>query len=574
VHRDVKPGNILVDGAEGKPAYAYLSDFGLTKGASSTTGITVSGQFLGTLDYCAPEQITGQRADGRSDQYALACVAFTVLTGTVPFERPDSVATLFAHVNDPVPAVSALRAGIPPATDAVLTRAMAKDPAQRFLSCGEFAESLRAALAVADEPVRSSVPGHASPEPLSAPAVGDRTVAAVASHSPAADGDSASRTVTATAPEIPAAAAGGPPTPGRARIGSRRRKIAFIASAAACVLAVAGTVTALTLAHSNLPTGPATLAATFTLPGNDSAVSAWFSADGNDVGIGSSAHIYILDTHSHRYIKTLTLPNGEQSVIGAAFSADDKTLTTLDFNGIAYRWDLSTGNRVTVNPVPAVPTPALSGDGSTLATEDSGHDGINLWDVTTGAHISQLTDPDAAPVAAYGITLDEDGHTAAVDSTNGMVYVWNTETQKVIATLRYAYFANAAANLYGPVLSPDGKTVEISDTNRFGLIRGSPALWSVATGANITPDDPRWQDDGFAFFSGDGQFCATDLYRADVKDDETVDLWDIATRTLLVSVGSSSRNAGPIWAFGPGGRELLTSKQTGDAKHFSLWDIA
>jgi serine/threonine protein kinase len=153
VHRDVKPANILIDAPAGRAVHAFLSDFGLSKGASSaagqTAGLTATGQFLGTPDYCAPEQIRGGPMDGRLDQYALACVAFVLLTGTLPYRRGDAMATLFAHVNDPIPAPSRSRAGLSPAIDAVLARGMAKAPADRFGSCGEFAAALRAALAPA-----------------------------------------------------------------------------------------------------------------------------------------------------------------------------------------------------------------------------------------------------------------------------------------------------------------------------------------------------------------------------------------------------------------------------------------
>jgi len=185
VHRDVKPANILIDATPGRPAHAFLSDFGLTKGASSATGLTATGQFLGTPDYCAPEQIRGGPMDGRLDQYALACVAFVLLTGTLPYRRGDTMATLFAHVHDPVPVASRSRAGLSPAIDAVLARGMAKAPADRFASCGELASALRAALAPATllatptpTPTLTSTqtsaptwPGPASAPPPARPAV-------------------------------------------------------------------------------------------------------------------------------------------------------------------------------------------------------------------------------------------------------------------------------------------------------------------------------------------------------------------------------------------------------------------
>jgi serine/threonine-protein kinase len=153
VHRDVKPGNVLVDSVAGRGEHAYLSDFGLSKPSMAASGLTATGTFLGTPDYCAPEQIKGLPTDGRADQYSLACMAFALLTGNLPFRRPETMATLFAQLNDPVPPLAKYRAGLPPGTDAVLTRALAKEPADRYARCGEFAAALRGALAGADRPL-------------------------------------------------------------------------------------------------------------------------------------------------------------------------------------------------------------------------------------------------------------------------------------------------------------------------------------------------------------------------------------------------------------------------------------
>jgi serine/threonine protein kinase len=148
VHRDVKPGNILVESAPGREPHAYLSDFGLSKSSlSATSGLSVTGQFLGTPEYCPPEQIRGGAVDGRTDQYALACVAFVLLTGVPPFHRPDTIAIMFAQLNDPVPSVTALRPSLPAAVGYVLERALSKSPADRYPTCGEFAAALRGALA-------------------------------------------------------------------------------------------------------------------------------------------------------------------------------------------------------------------------------------------------------------------------------------------------------------------------------------------------------------------------------------------------------------------------------------------
>ena len=91
IHRDVKPANMLLAGEIGAD-HVYLSDFGLSKQSLSPSGLTSTGQFMGTLDYVAPEQIESKQVDGRADQYALACATMEMLTGTPPFRREDNVA--------------------------------------------------------------------------------------------------------------------------------------------------------------------------------------------------------------------------------------------------------------------------------------------------------------------------------------------------------------------------------------------------------------------------------------------------------------------------------------------------
>jgi serine/threonine-protein kinase len=140
VHRDVKPANVLLDAAD----HVYLTDFGLTRLAGSDTRITETGQWLGTVDFASPEQLEGQRCDARSDVYALGCVLFHALTGRPPFVKGTVPATINAVVHETPPRPSAL--GAPRAFDRVLARALAKHPADRFPSAGDFG---RAALAAA-----------------------------------------------------------------------------------------------------------------------------------------------------------------------------------------------------------------------------------------------------------------------------------------------------------------------------------------------------------------------------------------------------------------------------------------
>jgi DNA-binding beta-propeller fold protein YncE len=151
VHRDVKPGNMLRDATSGRaqPDHVYLSDFGLSKHALGTSAaLTSAGQFLGTLNYVAPEQIEGRPVDGRTDEYALACSAFEMLAGEPPFRRNESLAIMWAQLSSAPPSVSGTRPGLPAAADGVMNKALAKAPDDRYATCLEFADALRRACGV------------------------------------------------------------------------------------------------------------------------------------------------------------------------------------------------------------------------------------------------------------------------------------------------------------------------------------------------------------------------------------------------------------------------------------------
>jgi serine/threonine protein kinase len=147
VHRDVKPGNMLIGTmtGSGQPDHLYLSDFGLSKQRMSSASLTLTGQFFGTLDYMAPEQVEGHHVDGRADLYALACTAFEMLTGQPPFRRDQDFAVLWAQLSAPVPSLTAVRPDLPPAVDQVIATALSKSPDDRYQTCTAFAKALRAA---------------------------------------------------------------------------------------------------------------------------------------------------------------------------------------------------------------------------------------------------------------------------------------------------------------------------------------------------------------------------------------------------------------------------------------------
>ena len=145
VHRDVKPGNILLAPTPAGQK-AYLGDFGLTRASESVSDITQTGTFLGSIDYAAPEQWKNEKLDARTDLYALACVLYECLTGTVPFERDGQVAIMYAHMFDDPPKPSTHNTLIPPAVDEVIARALSKSADERYPSCESFMNEVEIAF--------------------------------------------------------------------------------------------------------------------------------------------------------------------------------------------------------------------------------------------------------------------------------------------------------------------------------------------------------------------------------------------------------------------------------------------
>jgi Protein kinase domain len=145
IHRDVKPANVLLSGDPGSE-HAYITDFGVARNIATESGLTQTGRFVGTLDYVAPEQISGKSIDARVDVYALGCLLFKLLTGEVPFPREGEAARLYAHLNDPPPAPSLYATAVPMALDDVVVRAMSKSPDDRYPSAGDLGRAAEAAL--------------------------------------------------------------------------------------------------------------------------------------------------------------------------------------------------------------------------------------------------------------------------------------------------------------------------------------------------------------------------------------------------------------------------------------------
>lgn len=157
VHRDIKPDNILLDRDSGR---AVLTDFGIARDAADASKLTMVGNVLGSVHYMSPEQVTGDEVDGRSDLYALGCVAYHMLSGSPPFDGP-AQSILVAHVTRPSPELSTVVPLLPVSLSAVVNRCLAKDPAQRYANADALAAALDAALQ--DAEVQEQVAADAAP---------------------------------------------------------------------------------------------------------------------------------------------------------------------------------------------------------------------------------------------------------------------------------------------------------------------------------------------------------------------------------------------------------------------------
>jgi serine/threonine-protein kinase len=165
IHRDLKPSNVLLEtgrGADGAD-HAYLADFGLTKSVAVASELTQAGLYLGTPNYSAPEQIEGRTVDSRADVYALGCMLFECLTGSVPFPRENEMAAIAAHLTESPPSASARRPGLPAGLDAVLARALAKSPDARYSTAPELIAAARGVVRAANAASTVALPPAESP---------------------------------------------------------------------------------------------------------------------------------------------------------------------------------------------------------------------------------------------------------------------------------------------------------------------------------------------------------------------------------------------------------------------------
>jgi hypothetical protein len=542
VHRDVKPGNMLVDAGPGRADHVYLSDFGLSKKTlAASVGLTGAGQFLGTLDYVAPEQIQGRPADGRTDQYGLACTAYELLTGAPPFQREEATAVIYAHLADPPPPVTARRAGLPPGLDQVLARALAKVPADRYSSCQEFADALLQALGAA--PPRSvlptaDVPAPAPPYPATeAMPVGDWRVPSVGAAAGTASAAYAEAGMATHDVRVPAQSAGAgtagsavqaPQAPADPAVG----RTASGPGAYPATTASPGP-SAQDDDQRMVASGPAPRQATPQPPA--AALAAATRPAGRSVSLAP------------RKRSRVWLLVGAAVVIAAGVA-----VVVVSLSGSRLPAAMTSPTAALTDPHGASVGSVAFGPGRILAAGDA-NGSTYLWDTATGKLTATLTDPEGQGVDS--VAFGPGGTTLAAGADNGSTYLWNTATGKLTATLTDPGSKGVGSVAFGPAT-----TLAAGDAN------GSTYLWDTATGKlTATFTDPEGQGvDSVAFGPGGTTLAAG-------ADNGSTYLWNTATGEITAILTDPGEQRVYSVAFGPGGTTLAAGDWQGSTY---LWNLA
>jgi serine/threonine protein kinase len=604
VHRDVKPANILLDIRQGRPDHVYLSDFGLSKSAFGVSGITATGQFLGTPSYIAPEQIDNKTIDGRADQYSLAATAFELLSGTPPFRGDQPMAVVYAHLSEPPPALTSRRPDLPRAVDAVFARALAKNPADRFGSCQEFAEEMRRALGIARYDARTGLARTAHPPhpPTEAVVIPAEVAGSQEPQRPAPGSDRGGRGAERSPTEVVWAAPQPTPQPTpvfpfptptptptspfrpsyQAPPRRRRGRAAAIVAALIVVLGGAGAAVYLSGGHGHgrqtprvAKSGKHSVRKLLVLGGGSRqnvVEGVAFSPDSRTLAIATVGATFLVDVASGHRLGSLTDPEAIE-VKAVAFSADGSQLATADKNGRVYLWDVA-GGAVPSQPTSTLPDPAgssvfavaYSPRGNMLATGDAS--GVTyLWHVGSGAASSSpyghVTDPSGA--AVQGVAFNPHGEILATGDASGHTYLWTVGSGAVPVSPTATLIVAASKGVQAVTIGPHGHDVVTGDANGATYVwRTSTVGLSTTPKATLTDPGPVGQFGVVSVaFSPNGRTLATAGYTGQTY------LWHVAgsniARIATLTEPGIAGQGGDVQAaqFSPDGKGLATGDTNG-----------
>jgi serine/threonine protein kinase len=575
VHRDVKPANILVDTSPGHQEHPYLSDFGLAKGAASSNGLTGTGQFIGTPDYAAPEQISGKRALPQTDQYALACVAYTILTGRPLFGRNEPMATLWAHVQEQPPLLTASRPDLDAAGDKVLARALAKAPEDRYPTCSHFVAALSAALG-ADIASGSIYPGavRTSRPGLRAPSNGKPTrPAALSRHSasvsavrdaPARPDSQTGAQRTITRPGVLGADGATAPPDGRPAGRRRTRRIGIAATAG---VAVAGVIAAAFMVANHpgpdkhAATSPLTLAAVLPPTEESATITAAFKPDGTLITADMTGSAYAWNVAARHVMQLVQEQPSSSGFVtlssdGALFAAASGASGQLNI------WDTATGGKIAsvaskTYSVMSYPDPDLLSSTGVLATFDqaAAPKTAAVWNLRTGKKLALLNSPGGH--AFTSIAVSADGSTVATSEGNGVTYLWSLSPTPIP---RLRLDSPDGAHIYGSAFSANGSRLITSDN------KGTAYVWDTASGRPIsTLSIPKHELD-IVVLSPDGRFAAGDSF-----ENNAINVWNATTGKLIAAVTDPEGHGATALTFNTGDTELAVTDTNANV---NVWKIS
>ncbi|MGW4246028.1 WD40 repeat domain-containing serine/threonine protein kinase [Nocardia sp. NPDC004722] len=534
LHRDVKPANLMIELDPRHGERAVLTDFGIARALDDTATMSV---VAATLAYAAPERFADRPADHRSDIYSLGCTLFELLTGTPPFPRASQAAVIAAHLNDPPPVPSRARPGLPTSLDAVIAKALAKNPVDRYPSCTALAEA-------STEAITATVPIDSPPATISAGPAGTRDRASAESERTAID---------VAIPEARRSVA---------RPITRRRMV--IGGSAALVLGVAGYLGTTRLRSPEpvaVPDGRLT-----GLAGGAKAIA--YSPDRSMLAVGDSdakTHLWTLPTRASMGPGLDRFETSSNAVKSVAFSPDG-TLLAVNFGSGMRIWDTRTrqpyGNDYQIawsqgTSATAVPfgdmldqTYAESiafRDNGTLVT--CGSSTVTFWNPLTHRRSGKIS------ITGHEGVLSPDGTTAAVSGYGDRgVQLWNTDTAESGVTL------SAGPTITLTVLSPNGTVLAAACDDK------TVRLWNTRTGQPMGSPLTGHTDAVTAIaFSPDNSTLATG------STDTTIRLWDLRADQSKGSPLTGHNSRVEALAFSPDGTQLASGSHV--EHEVQLWRL-
>jgi WD40 repeat protein/serine/threonine protein kinase len=541
VHRDVKPVNMMFD----ERGQAILTDFGIVK-AVEESRLTSTGASIGTPHYMAPEQVLGQEVTG--------IVAFEMLTGRVPFDADTTTAILFKQVNEAPPSVTTRCPDLPTAVEPVLNRALAKSPADRYASCGEFVTALQQALALPQPTVSAPLPTVRMQAPAPAPAAAPTPQRKVPSWAWIAGGlavlaclvvasvliggtallGSKWKSATPTSAiairptDVPVSTQALPPTP--------TRTTSPVPTVTRSQLVPTRTPTA-QAAPPSTPSVSVRFVQSSTLDKGGKQVG--WSPDGKLIALASDK-LYVYDAQTLSQVRAIG-PSG--SVSGFAFSPDGTILAVLTNEVKLY--DVATGSELRTLPQTRISSGAASGyflafspDGKTLAVVIDKT--VKLFEVASGREAGLIITQDSA----YAIAFMPDGKFLVAGGWSSLK-LWDVASGQEVQNL-------------GERLPGVNKLALARDGTRLaaGTTTGAIQLREPLTGRELGALSGHQGIINGLTFSPDGKLLAS------ASGDVTVKVWDVASGVELQTLIGHVRDAQGV-AFSPDGRQLATTAQDG-----------